>query len=57
MENQKPPDHYLLGKNREAIPNIACHIMTFTMKLMDIFLQYSRKNFKTLLLKYQVSTH
>ena len=51
MENQKPPGHYLLGKNREAIPNIAFHIMTFTMKLMDIFLKYSRKNFKTLGLK------
>ena len=38
----------LLGKNRESIPNVAFKVMTLIMKLMDVFGQYSRKNFKTL---------
>lgn len=42
---------FLSGKNRESIPNIAFKIMTFIMKLMDVFGQHSRKNFETLDLK------
>jgi len=41
----------LTGKNREYIPNVAFKAMTFIMKLMDILVQYSRKNFETLELK------
>jgi len=39
---------FLSGKNRESIPNIAFKAMTLIMKLMDVFGQYSRKNFETL---------
>jgi ubiquinone/menaquinone biosynthesis C-methylase UbiE len=42
---------FLTGKNRESIPNVAFKAMTFVMKLMDIFGQYSRKNFEKLGLK------
>ena len=42
---------FLSGKNRESIPNFAFKAMTLVMKLMDIFGQYSRKNFETLGLK------
>ena len=38
----------LTGKNRESIPNIAFKAMTFMMKLADVFVQHSRKNFETL---------
>ena len=41
----------LTGKNREYIPNIVFKAMTFIMKLMDVLVQYSRKNFETLELK------
>ena len=41
----------LTGKNREYIPNVAFKAMTFIMKLMDVLVQYSRKNFETLELK------
>ena len=50
MERNKIGD-FLSGKNRESIPNIAFKAMTLIMKLMDIFGQYSRKNFETLELK------
>ncbi len=42
---------FLSGKNRESIPNVAFKAMTLIMKLMDVFGQYSRKNFETLGLK------
>ena len=42
---------FVSGRNRESIPNIAFRAMTLIMKLMDIFGQYSRKNFETLGLK------
>lgn len=42
---------FLSGKNRESIPNFAFKAMTLVMKLMDMFGQYSRKNFETLGLK------
>ena len=48
MENKKTLGNFLSGKNREAIPNIAFHVMTFIMKLMDILGNQSSKNFKTL---------
>jgi ubiquinone/menaquinone biosynthesis C-methylase UbiE len=51
MENKKTLGNFLLGKNREAISNIAFHVMTFIMKLMDILGNQSSKNFKTLGLK------
>lgn len=42
---------FFSGKNRESIPNIAFKVMTVLMKLMDVFVQHSRKNFETLGLK------
>jgi ubiquinone/menaquinone biosynthesis C-methylase UbiE len=50
MKKNKIGD-FLSGKNRESIPNIAFKAMTLVMKLMDVFGQYSRKNFETLGLK------
>jgi ubiquinone/menaquinone biosynthesis C-methylase UbiE len=38
----------LSGKNRENIPNIAFHIMTGIMKLMDVFGKHASKNFERL---------
>lgn len=51
MENKKTLGNFFSGKNREAISTIAFHVMTFIMKIMDVFVQYSRKNFETLGLK------
>ena len=51
MKNRKKHGDIVLGKNREITPNIAFHIMTTTMKLMDFLGKYSSKNFKTLDLK------
>jgi ubiquinone/menaquinone biosynthesis C-methylase UbiE len=51
MENKMTLGNFFSGKNREAIPNIAFHVMTFIMKLMDILGNQSSKNFKTLGLK------
>ena len=51
MKNRKTLSDIFLGKNREIIPNIAFHIMTTIMKLMDFFGKHSSKNFKTLDLK------
>jgi ubiquinone/menaquinone biosynthesis C-methylase UbiE len=42
---------FVSGRSRESIPNIAFRAMTLIMKLMDVFGQYSRKNFETLGLK------
>jgi ubiquinone/menaquinone biosynthesis C-methylase UbiE len=50
MQKKKIGD-FLSGKSRESIPNIAFKAMTLIMKLMDVFGQYSRKNFETLGLK------
>ena len=52
MMERKTISNLLSGKNRESIPNIAFNAMTLFMKLMDIFGQYSRKNFETLGLKH-----
>ena len=51
MKNRKTLGETFTGKNREAIPNIAFHIMTVMMKLMDFLGSQSSKNFKTLGLK------
>ncbi|MCG2687644.1 class I SAM-dependent methyltransferase [Candidatus Parcubacteria bacterium] len=51
MENKKTLGNILSGKNREAIPNIAFHVMTYIMKLMDFFGEHYSKNFETLGLK------
>jgi ubiquinone/menaquinone biosynthesis C-methylase UbiE len=51
MENKKTLGDILSGKNREAIPNIAFHVMTYIMKLMDFFGEHYSKNFETLGLK------
>lgn len=51
MKNRKTLGDMFSGKNREIIPNIAFHIMTATMKLMDFLGKYARINFKTLDLK------
>lgn len=50
-EKKKTLGDILSGKNREAIPNIAFHVMTFIMKLMDLFGKRYSKNFETLDLK------
>ena len=36
---------------KNSIPNVAFKVMTLIMKLMDVFDQYSRKNFETLELR------
>lgn len=41
----------MFGKNRENIPNWAFKLMTIIMELMDVFGNYSNKNFKTLEIK------
>lgn len=51
MKKKKALAEFLSGKNREAISNIAFHVMTFIMKLMDIFGNQASKNFKTLGIK------
>ena len=51
MEKRKKIGDVVTGKNRESIPNIAFHAMTLVMKLMDLLVKYSRKNFETLDLK------
>jgi len=51
MKNRKTFSALFLGKSRERIPNIAFHVMTAIMKLMDFFGNHSSKNFKNLDLK------
>lgn len=51
MKDRKKLSEKLSGKNREVIPNIAFHIMTALMKLVDFLKNYSGKNFETLGLK------
>ena len=50
-EKLKKPSDKLSGKNREVIPNIAFHIMTAIMNLMDFLRNQSSEKFKTLNLK------
>lgn len=50
METKKTGD-FFSGKDRESIPDLAFKAMTLVMKLMDILVGHSRKNFKTLGLK------
>ncbi|MEA3504251.1 MAG: class I SAM-dependent methyltransferase [Bacteroidota bacterium] len=38
----------IMGKNRENIPNWAFKLMTFIMKMMDVFGNHSNNNFKRL---------
>ena len=42
----------LAGKERNLIPNIAYRMMSFVMSLVDLFRNFSNKNFDTLDLKY-----
>src|SRR4030065_528547 len=51
MKNRKTFCALFSGKSRERIPNIAFHVMTVIMKLMDFFGNHSSKNFETLGLK------
>ncbi len=51
MKSKKTLGDILAGKNKEAIPNIAFHVMAFIMKLMDFFGKRYSKNFETLGLK------
>lgn len=51
MKTERKTGEILSGKNRENIPDIAFHLMAATMKLMDVFVKHSDKNFKTLDLK------
>lgn len=41
----------LVGKENEQIPNVAFSLMTFAMQVIDLFSNYSNKNFKNLGLK------
>ncbi len=51
MEKSNTPYGFVTAKGREKIPNIAFRGMAFFMKLMDLFTNYSGRNFKTLDLK------
>ena len=51
MENKRSIGDVLSGKDRERMPNVAFHIMTGLMKLADLFVGRSAKNFLTLNLK------
>ena len=51
MKSGKNLGELFCGKGREMIPNIAFRIMSAIMTLMDVFGQYSRRNFETLDLK------
>ena len=51
MKPKRTNSEKLLGHDREAIPNIAFKMMTVMMNLIDLFSQYSNKNFHTLDLK------
>ena len=50
-EKKKKPVNYFTGKGKENIPNFAFSVMSFLMKIMDAFADFSNKNFKTLGLK------
>lgn len=52
METKKNTANEVMhGKGREHIPNLFFRLMTFTMKTIDVFANYSKKHFKTLELK------
>ena len=51
MEKSNTPYGFVTAKGREKIPNIAFRGMAFFMKLMDLFTNYTSRNFKTLDLK------
>lgn len=48
MQNKTNLGDQLAGRNKEKIPNIAFHIMTAIMKVVDFVGSKSSKNFKTL---------
>jgi ubiquinone/menaquinone biosynthesis C-methylase UbiE len=51
MQHSNKLGEKLSGRNKEEMPNIAFHIMTTIMKLVDLLGNRSSKNFKTLNLK------
>ncbi len=48
MDSKKTIGDYLSGKGREYIPDMAFWIMTFIMKIMDVFGNHALRNFKNL---------
>lgn len=51
MNKSNSPYGIVTGKGREKIPGIAFRGMAFFMKLMDLFTNYSGRNFRTLDIK------
>jgi ubiquinone/menaquinone biosynthesis C-methylase UbiE len=51
MEKSNKVESLLAGKGREKIPNFAFRGMTFIMKLMDLFTNYSSRNIANLNIK------
>jgi len=48
MEKSNKVESLMTGKGREKIPNLAFRGMTFIMKLMDLFTNYSSRNIRNL---------
>ena len=44
MEKSNKVESLMTGKGREKIPNLLFRVMTFIMKLMDLFTNYSSRN-------------
>ena len=44
MEKSSKVESLIAGKGREKIPNLLFRVMTFIMKLMDLFTNYSSRN-------------
>lgn len=51
MEKSNKVESLISGKGREGIPNIPFILMTFFMKLVDFFTNYSNENIKNLNIK------
>ena len=51
MEKSNKVESLMTGKGREKIPNLAFRGMTFIMKLMDLFTNYSSRNIRMLNIK------
>ena len=51
MEKSNKVESLLTGKGKEKIPNLAFRGMTFIMKLMDLFTNYSSRNIRMLNIK------
>lgn len=51
MEKSYKVESLMTGKGREKIPNLAFRGMTFIMKLMDLFTNYSSRNIRMINIK------